>query len=304
MPRHAVDGTGRRQPEWTSRPERGSQFAMRLIAWLALTLGRGAARALLYPICVYFLLFAGAARRASRDYLRRVLAREPGIFDILRHFHVFAGTILDRVFLLNGRIDCFDVRLHGQDVVDDIIAGGEGCFLLGSHLGSFEVIRTLGADSRGLAVSMLMYRDNARKMASVFEAINPRHSQSIIALGEVDTMLKVDAALTRGGLVGMLADRTIGDEGALPQMFLGAEAWFPAGPFRLAAVMRRPVVLMFGLYRGGNCYDVHFERLTDDEPAAPREERLRRMQAQYVARLEHYCRDAPYNWFNFYDFWS
>jgi predicted LPLAT superfamily acyltransferase len=24
----------------------------------------------------------------------------------------------------------------------------------------------------------------------------------------------------------------------------------------------------------------------------------------YVARLEHFCRDAPYNWFNFYDFWA
>jgi predicted LPLAT superfamily acyltransferase len=24
---------------------------------------------------------------------------------------------------------------------------------------------------------------------------------------------------------------------------------------------------------------------------------------RYVERLEHYCRLAPYNWFNFYDFW-
>ena len=24
----------------------------------------------------------------------------------------------------------------------------------------------------------------------------------------------------------------------------------------------------------------------------------------YVARLEHYCRLAPYNWFNFYDYWE
>jgi predicted LPLAT superfamily acyltransferase len=24
----------------------------------------------------------------------------------------------------------------------------------------------------------------------------------------------------------------------------------------------------------------------------------------YVARIEHHCRNAPYNWFNFYDFWK
>jgi Predicted acyltransferase len=25
---------------------------------------------------------------------------------------------------------------------------------------------------------------------------------------------------------------------------------------------------------------------------------------RYAARLEHYCREAPFNWFNFYDFWA
>lgn len=293
----------RTRPQWVSRPERGSLLAMHLIAWIALRMGRGAARLLLYPICLYFLFFAGAARRASRDYLRRVLGHAPGPAGSFRHFHTFASTILDRVFLLNGRVDRFDVRVHGQAAVEDVLAGGGGCFLLGAHMGSFEIVRALGAGQRGLEVSLLMYEENARKLASVFDAINPRHSQSIIALGEVDTMLKVDALLARGGLAGMLADRTIGDEPTLPHRFLGAQAAFPAGPFRLAAVLRRPVVVMFGLYRGGNRYDIHFERL-DEGPPAPREERLRRLQAQYVARLEHYCRSAPYNWFNFYDFWG
>ncbi len=302
MPPHVLDENGVR-PDWTSQPERGSAFAMRLITWIALRLGRGVARLLLYPICFYFLLFAGNARRASRNYLRRVLAREPGIADIFRHLHVFAAVVLDRVFLLSGQVAVFDIRVYGQEHVDEVMAAGAGCFLIGSHLGSFEVIRTLGADSRGLAVSMLMYKDNARKMASVFEAINPRHSQSIITLGEVDTMLKVDAALAGGELVGMLADRTIGAEAATAHAFLGAPARFSPGPFRLAAVMRRPALLMFGLYRGGNRYDIHFERLTDGDSAA-REIRVENMQAEYVARLEHYCRTAPYNWFNFYDFWN
>jgi hypothetical protein len=25
---------------------------------------------------------------------------------------------------------------------------------------------------------------------------------------------------------------------------------------------------------------------------------------RYAARLEHHARQAPYNWFNFYDFWE
>jgi predicted LPLAT superfamily acyltransferase len=63
---------------------------------------------------------------------------------------------------------------------------------------------------------------------------------------------------------------------------------------------------MVGLYRGGNRYELHFERLVD-EPRVERSARdaqIREWVARYAARLEHYCREAPYNWFNFYDFWA
>jgi predicted LPLAT superfamily acyltransferase len=78
------------------------------------------------------------------------------------------------------------------------------------------------------------------------------------------------------------------------------------GPFRIATILRRPIVLMFGLYRGGKRYDIYFERLTDlsDEPSLQRGELAQQALYRYVERLEHYCRLAPYNWFNFYEFWD
>ncbi|MFN7699239.1 MAG: acyl-CoA synthetase, partial [Deltaproteobacteria bacterium] len=41
----------------------------------------------------------------------------------------------------------------------------------------------------------------------------------------------------------------------------------------------------------------------DGQPL-PREAALAQAQATYVARLEGLCHEAPYNWFNFYDFWK
>jgi predicted LPLAT superfamily acyltransferase len=35
-----------------------------------------------------------------------------------------------------------------------------------------------------------------------------------------------------------------------------------------------------------------------------REQHLREAIVRFADRLEHYARDAPYNWFNFYDFWQ
>lgn len=293
-------------PEWVARPERSNTLALRAIVAIALTLGRRAARLLLYPVCVYFLLFSPSARAASTKYLRKVLGREPGLADAFRHCHTFAATLLDRVFLFNDQYARFDVRVHGEDILRGMMADDRGCFLMGAHMGSFEIIRALGRLNTQSRISLVMYAENARKFNSVLAAVNPKLALQVIELGKVDSMLKVERALERGEIVGMLGDRTFRDEGTAAFRFLGEAAHFPTGPFRVAAMLQRPLVLMFGLYRGGNRYDIHFERLVDAWPASRVERKRTVAEAQrgYVARLEHHCRDAPYNWYNFYDFWK
>ena len=297
---------GRERPQWIAQSERGQTAAIRLIVWIALRLGRSVARLLLYPICAYFVLFSVSARAASRHYLRKVLSQEPSLSHLFRHYHTFAATILDRVFFLHGEYERFDVRVHDENVVREFMTRGEGCLLFGAHLGSFEAIRAVGRRAGAARISMVMYEDNARKINSVLSAIDPDALLDVIALGKVDSMLKVQNALARGELVGVLADRDIAGEDTTSRMFLGAPARVPLGPFRIAAMLRRPVVLMFGLYSGGNRYDVHFELLADlrELDRSQRAAALERAITDYVQRLEHYCRMAPYNWFNFYDYWA
>src|SRR5437867_557884 len=83
-------------------------------------------------------------------------------------------------------------------------------------------------------------------------------------------------------------------------------ATFPAGPVLLAAMMRCPVILFFGLYRGGNRYEIYFEHFADqiDLDRVRRAEDIQFWMQRYAERLEHYSRLAPYNWFNFYPFWD
>jgi predicted LPLAT superfamily acyltransferase len=153
---------------------------------------------------------------------------------------------------------------------------------------------------------MVMHQDNAQKITTMLAAINPEAVQDIIALGHVDSMLKVREHLDEGGAVGMLADRTPGNDTLYPVQILGTDANLPGGPLRMAALLRRPVVFMAGLYLGGNRYAIHFDRLADFSAVA-RDERdaaLEAAIARYAALLDHYCRKAPYNWFNFFDFWQ
>jgi predicted LPLAT superfamily acyltransferase len=294
------------RPEWITHRERGTMTMLRVMTFISLRLGRPAARIVLYGIAAYFFLFAPTARHHMRTYLRRVLGRAPSPVDRFRVILSFAATIHDRLYLLSERHDLLDISLDGVELVAARFERGESAFLMGAHMGSFEVTRALGRRQPGLKVAMAMYEDNARKMKAIFSAVNPRLALDIIPLGTMDSMLQIRARLDGGAFVGVLGDRTIGAERFERVEFLGAPASFPTSAMRAAAMLRRPVIFMAGLYRGGNRYHVVFEELADfsTTTAVDRDEAVRLAIKRYAAALERHCRSDPYNWFNFFDFWQ
>jgi predicted LPLAT superfamily acyltransferase len=293
--------------EWARRRERSNLPLLRLMVWLSLTFGRRSGRVVLHGIAAYFLAFSPTARRASASYLARALGRRPTLADRYRHILAFATTIHDRVYLLNDRFDLFDIEIVGREAVESTLADGRGVLLMGAHFGSFEAIRAVGREKTARPVAMLMYEENARKINAALAAINPAATQDVIPLGRAEAMLHARDRLDAGHFVGMLADRGLGgaDEAMCDCDFFGAPARFPLGPFRLAAMLRRPVLLMAGLYLGGNRYRIHFEPLADFSQTErhERDAAIAAAQRHYATRLEHLCRTAPYNWFNFFDFW-
>ena len=297
--------------DWSRTPERSNALALRAMCAFALVCGRRAARWILVPITLYFFITATAPRRHAQRYLGRALGRPAGWRDTWRLFFSFASTILDRVYLLRNRLDLFDLTVDGGELVTAIAAAGRGAFLVGAHVGSFEALHAAGRSQAGLRVAMVMYPDNARMISQALAAIAPDAKPDIIALGRVDAMLRIRDWLDGGGFAGLLADRTLpgmsARTGSVTVPFLGRDAVFPDGPFRLAALLRRRVVFMAGVYEGGATYRVRFEALADfttgDVDTAARERRIRDAIAAYAARLEALCRERPYNWFNFHDFW-
>lgn len=325
--------------DWVKAPERSNMLALRVICALALWCGRPLTRLILHPITLYFLLFSPTQRRHVRRYLARAIGPRAGWRDGYRLLHNFASIVLDRVYFLRGRMGLFDVQVQGGESVEAEVRAGRGAFLVGAHIGSFEALSACRQQAEApvdLRLAMLMYPDNARRINAVLEAISlPEYRPHVIALGRPAAMLELRDWLDSGRMAGMLGDRTLvigEDDGAqrgnrVQIDFLGQPAWFNDGPFRLAALLRRPAVFMAGLYLGGNRYQVVFEPLADfsapatatapapggaDAPAprrargldpAERERRIREALETYVRRLEDLCRAHPHNWFNFHDFW-
>ena len=295
----------RLKADWIRHSERGSMALLRIMAFVSLHLGRTLSRIPLYGIAIYFFLFAPSARRHSRRFLRLALGREPHARDRFRQILSFATTIHDRVYLINEQFELFNITLEGEDLVREQSDSGRGALLMGAHMGSFEVMHSLGRRRRELKVAMAMYEANARKINATLAAINPRMVSDIVSLGRIDAMLNIAERLDRGAFVGVLGDRTLGNEPVQAVNLLGERAYLPTGPMRAAAILRCPVFFMVGLYRGKNNYHLVFERVADFSatPAGLRGVAVRSAIERYAAVLDQYCRSDPYNWFNFYDFW-
>jgi len=253
------------------------------------------------------LLSVPVARRSSQAFLHRALDRRPTWRDTFLHLFVFATTVLDRVYLVNGRHRDFTVDVNNEQVFWSALAQGRGCLLLGSHLGSFEMLGIVGSMEKKLSINVVMHIEDSARLRELLPLSGSAFPYKVIPLGHPGSMLRVKECLERGEVVGILADRVYGSEPTQCLPFLGRPARFSLSPMRLAAIAGAPVVMVFGLFRGGRRYEIVFEPLGRQcgegmeysMPPAP----VHALQC-YVERLEHHARHAPYNWFNFYDYWG
>jgi predicted LPLAT superfamily acyltransferase len=292
--------------KWQQHDERGSAFAMRMLRFAALRLGRRVIRPVLYPLSLYFVLTSATTRRASREFLARVLPHPPRFRDILRHVFSFASISLDRVFLLTNSYSFTIEQHYGPGTMET--ARSTGTLLFVSHFGSFEIMRVGAMKTHGLPLRIVLDMNVGRRFMAALGEINPEIAAGVIdsSTAGVDLALRVREALAERCVVGLMVDRPRGGERTVEVDFLGGRAKFPAGPWLLAAALKVPVVVVFGVWLGGDRYAAYCDVLAQsiDMPRATREVELARYVQAYADRLAAHVRRAPYNWTNFFDFWA
>jgi predicted LPLAT superfamily acyltransferase len=287
-------------------PEEASALAIRAVVTALRLLGRRGAKWLLAIFAAWFALMNPRVRRVSREWLRRVGAGTR-LRDVFRHLMTFAQVTADRVFLVRGELRRFRFETHGGQELAELTDAGRGAMLVLAHVGSWEVLRVQAGDHR-LPVSVLAYFRNSRAVTDALRRLDPTVETQLVEVrpGDPSFIFEVEDRVRRGELLGTMGDRVGFGERSIRVPFLGEEAAFPTGPYLMAAALRCPVFLAFGLYEPPDRYHIHYEPFAERIalPRGPgREAALREVVARYAARLEHHCRAHPHNWFNFYDFW-
>ena len=298
-----AEGTAR---DWREVPERGTTLGIKAVVVLATTFGRAPARLLVRMIALYYTLFFRTARHAVQSFRRRIDA-PAGFWAVYRTVLRFAQCTLDALFFVRGKTAPFVITRDGHHHLEHLRATRTGAVLLGGHIGSFYAMRAQSRDE-SLPLYPLVYLKNARRINDALRALDPTSKAELIEMGDDDVrfVLRVKELVEQGGLIAILADRVPAGGRSVEVDFLGGKARLPTGPYLLASTLRCPVYFTVGIYREPNRYELHCEPFAERIvlPRGKRDEAIAEHAQRYADRLAEYCKQAPDNWFNFYDFWK
>ena len=302
---------------WSGMAERGSIGALLLIRWLYRQLGRRATVAALTPIVAYFFVTGRATRRASMEYLRTLwaapggraaLGGPPTWRHVFRHIHEFAESIVDRMIVWSGDVESISIDYGDTEIVLELAREGRGAILLGSHLGSYDLLRSV-AERTGVVLNILMFTPRTARINAFFEQMHPGLKMRLISFepGSIRAVFEMKAAIDRGEFVGVMGDRVWESEHdrSVSVTFLGRQARFPLGPFLLQAVLGCPMILTGCFRTGAGRYQASAVPFTPAGvvPRSDRRQYAEDLAQRYALVLEEWCMRTPYQWFNFFEFW-
>ena len=307
-----VAGEARSVPEgvkWTGRT-RGGVIGNWVFVTLIRYLGPASAYLLLIPVSFYFLFLAPRAMAASQAYLRRIgyggRSRRARLWASWRHFYSFGQALVDRIAVVVGDPARYSFESDGADHIREALRENKGLLVVGAHCGNLEVAGEHLAGF-GAKVNVVACEGEAARIRRLFREVQQPGRFSVIGVdGSAEASIAILAALSRGEIVAMRGDRSLGDRHLISVRFLGGSAQFPAGPYYVAAASGAPVVQVFAMHTKRYHYLLkgyppeHYSFVRRDD----RETCLRDWATRFAQRIEEQLTVYPLQWYNFYDFWE
>ena len=280
---------------------------------------------LIYPISFFFYIFSRRGRLESKNYQKQMKKFTGGKIPLkispFKQILSFALCIMEKMEGWLGNYHYDDLVTHDDDLkfLQNQLELGNGALLIGSHLGNIELLRSLSSFgengiSRKISVTAIMELKSTEQFNRTLKEVNPNVDFQVIdpeRIG-VNTIVELQEQIEHGGLVVITGDRTSARARSriIREKFLGKDADFPYGVFVLALLLKAPTYYVFGLRTKTASlrpkYHIFVEKSKVDfeSPRSKRDEKIHALCKEFVVKLEKYCVQFPYQWYNFYNFWK
>lgn len=298
-----------RPTHWSNVAETGFIFGVWFLYFIERIFGRWPFRVALAPVVFFYALTHTTAKQASREYFSR-LGLPSNFVTTFKHIGTFAETLVDKALAVSGHFPFHSLRFIGREVMLESIEAKRGGVLVTAHMGCLEVCRLAAERKDGPQLNVLVHTRHAEQFNSVLRRLDPNSQVNLLQVTDFSPAIAAMLAekVSAGEFVVIAADRVpVSDASGrtVPASFLGAPAFFPLGPWVLAAALKCQVILLSVLHEQGT-YQVRFERLFESVhlQRGKREIAAAPYVALYAQKLEQLCRKSPYDWFNFFPFWE
>lgn len=272
-------------------------------------------RLLAFPIGFFYWAFDKKTRLISRKYLSKV-----GKKSTLSHVCSFALNLVENVQSWAGKISFKNVNWQNDDV-EDLVANincARGCLIVMSHLGNSQMMKALASmgqsgTERKMSITTIMDSELSAGFGALIKKINPDSNFHIVSSNNIgpDTIFLLQERLEKGEVVVIAGDRIGAHSDRYIELdFLGEKARFPYGVFLLLALLNVPTYFVNGLRHKDLTlnpqYDMFVKKSQIDFDCGrkEREERIQKTARLYAENLAELCKEHPYQWYNFFDFWA
>lgn len=271
----------------------GTHWMQRALVWIIRNTDIRVAYAVMHLWLAWYILVRRNERHGAYLFHRhRGRSRLQAAADVYRSFYHFGKAIIDRFAVYAGVP--FEVVVENRELYYGRVNSSEGFVMLFTHVGNTEMAGYfLSTPDKRLHI--LAYGGESPVVMEHRRQVLERNNIDMITVQPEDNshIYRIGEVLQAGDVLAIAADRRMGDT-TVSCPFMGAEARFPAGAFRICKALRKPVLLVFVIKESPTTYRAYCEQLQPDNT----------LPQQYAQRLEQMAVNHPYEWFNFYDFWA
>ena len=268
--------------------------------------GQRTAYFFLYPVIFTYVLFSRKIHAVSAPYFRRRFPAHTWLqlrLDVFKNVLSFGKVLVDRGWMGFNRRAELAGTFADSEQLRKAIKGGKGVVILLAHVGNWQTCLTQ-LKALDVDVHSLMEFDEERVSKHFFELRGEMPFKIINVHGYLGGMIEATAALHKGDIVLMMADRLHQGRHA-EATFLGSTVRLPIAAYHLAAMAGAPVVILFAAKTGNKSYSLSIPDIFyPGQGGLDKREELARGAQRFSAALEKYVERHPYQWYNFFDIWS
>lgn len=241
-------------------------------------------------IVPFYMLFNHREYLASYHYFKNRLGygKVKSFFHVYMNHFMFGKIVLDRFAAFGGKR--YQINADHMELYDELSSSDKGFIVLSAHIGCFEIAGCM-LTSHEKQFNAIVYDKESTTISNSREKRMSGHNMKMIPLKkDMSHLFAINAAIDRGEIVSMSADRTNGSQKTLKCIFMGAEAHFPCGPFSLANIKNIPMLAVFVMKTGVRRYNIHISKVRNAQ--------------HFVLCIESVLKKYPLQWFNYYEFWE